>query len=77
MILHTKGKYLLPYKMNISKKTEEELKEKSLEPEPEKEIKGNGLSELRDKLQNLSLIDIPVKPVIKGERKKRNISFTY
>lgn len=60
-------------------------KDDCLEPEPAypnliqppPPIKGTGLSELQQKISSLNFLDdTPIKPILKGERKKRNISFS-
>jgi hypothetical protein len=78
------GKCFLPNQKPIKIHTIN--KEECLEPEHKeaeivattKQVNGNGLNELQQKISNLNFIDdTPVKPIIKGERKKRNISFVF
>ena len=82
LITISKGKCLIQNKKPISENAKMEAKkEECLEPVNEKkeikEIKGNGFNELQQRLSNLNFSDEPIKPILKGERKKRNISFTY
>lgn len=74
------GKSLIFNKPFINEKQkEEEKKEECLEPvKTEKTEKtGKGLNDLQEKLSSLKFDDKPISEVLKGSRKKRNISFTY
>jgi hypothetical protein len=82
LITISKGKCLIPNKRLVGENAMMEAKkEENLEPVKEvketKEIKGNGFNELQQRLSNLKFSDEPIKQILKGERKKRNISFTY
>ena len=71
------GKSLIFNKPFINEKQkEEEKKEECLEP-AKTEKTGKGLNELQEKLSSLKFDDKPINEIIKGSRKKRNISFTY
>ena len=78
------GKCWIPSRSTI--KINNMKKDDCLEPEsaypnliqPPPVIKGNGLSELQTKISSLQFLDdTPIKPIIKGERKKKNISFHF
>jgi len=79
LITISKGKCLIPNKRLVGENAMMEAqKEENLEPIKEvKETKGNGFNELQQRLSNLKFSDEPIKQILKGERKKRNISFTY
>jgi hypothetical protein len=82
LITISKGKCLIQNKRPVGENAMMEAKkEENLEPIKEvketKEIKGNGFNELQQRLSNLKFSDEPIKQILKGERKKRNISFTY
>ena len=75
--INLKGKNLNFNKSVINQKQkEEEKKEECLEP-VKTEKTGKGLNELQEKLSSLKFDDKPINEIIKGSRKKRNISFTY
>lgn len=81
-IRYTSGKCYLPNQgpIRITKKKDLCLEPENNTPliEPINKTVGNGLSELQQKVSSLSFLDdTPIKPVLKGERKKRNISFVY
>lgn len=76
--INTKGRNLHFKPIINQKKTEEEKIEEKKEESLEPVKSGKGFSELQDKLSNLKINDTPmVSDLIKGSRKKRNISFTY
>lgn len=76
--INTKGRNLYFKPIINEKKTEEEKIEEKKEESLEPLKSGKGISELQDRLSNLKFNDTPiVNNLIKGARKKRNISFTY